>query len=70
MTGYLGSSSQAAPIAALVRALKALNPDAIYLCDPVIGDASGLYVPETTAAAIRGGGAARWKLMVSGIYVK
>jgi hypothetical protein len=53
MTGYLGSSSQAAPIAALVRALKTLNPDAIYLCDPVIGDASGLYVPETTAAAIR-----------------
>jgi pyridoxine kinase len=53
MTGYLGGSSQAAPIAALVRALKTLNPDAIYLCDPVIGDASGLYVPETTAAAIR-----------------
>ncbi len=53
MTGYLGSSSQAAPIAALVNALKALNPDAIYLCDPVIGDASGLYVPEATAAAIR-----------------
>ena len=53
MTGYLGSSAQAAPVAALVKALKALNPDAVYLCDPVIGDAAGLYVPEATAAAIR-----------------
>ena len=40
-------------VAALVKALKTLNPDAVYLCDPVTGDASGLYVPEETAAAIR-----------------
>ncbi len=53
MTGYLGSASQAAPIAMLVKALKSINPDAIYLCDPVIGDGTGLYVPEATAAAIR-----------------
>ena len=53
LTGYLGSATQAAPVAALINALKALNPDAVYLCDPVIGDTSGLYVPEATAAAIR-----------------
>ncbi len=53
MTGYLGSARQAEPVAALVKALKTLNPDAVYLCDPVTGDASGLYVPEETAAAIR-----------------
>lgn len=53
MTGYLGSATQAEPAARLVRALKKLNPDAVYLCDPVIGDASGLYVPEATADAIR-----------------
>ena len=28
-------------------------PDAIYLCDPVMGDVGGLYVPEATASAIR-----------------
>ena len=53
LTGYLGSAAQAAPVAALVKALKALNPDAVYLCDPVIGDISGLYVAKETAAAIR-----------------
>ncbi len=53
LTGYLGSTSQAGPVAALVRALKGVNPKTVYLCDPVIGDASGLYVPEATAAAIR-----------------
>jgi pyridoxine kinase len=53
LTGYLGSASQAAPIAKLIAAVKALNPNALYLCDPVIGDAGGLYVPEATAIAIR-----------------
>ena len=53
LTGYLGTAAQAAPVALLVKALKALNPDAVYLCDPVIGDISGLYVAKETAAAIR-----------------
>ena len=53
LSGYLGSASQAEPIARLVKAAKARNPGAIYLCDPVIGDEKGLYVPEATAAAIR-----------------
>ncbi|WP_235981651.1 pyridoxal kinase [Methylobrevis albus] len=53
VSGYLGNAAQAGPIAALVAAVKAANPAALYLCDPVIGDAGGLYVPEATAAAIR-----------------
>lgn len=53
LTGYLGDAAQAGPVAALVSAVKARNPDALYLCDPVIGDAGGLYVPEATAMAIR-----------------
>ena len=40
-------------MARLVGAVRKANPDVLYLCDPVIGDQSGLYVPETTAAAIR-----------------
>lgn len=53
LSGYLGEAGQAAAVADLVRAVKARNPGATYICDPVIGDAAGLYVPEATAAAIR-----------------
>ncbi|MEI2299086.1 pyridoxal kinase PdxY [Ensifer sp. MJa1] len=53
LSGYLGSPGQADGVARLVTALRARNPDLIYACDPVIGDAGGLYVPEATANAIR-----------------
>ena len=53
LTGYLGSAEQAAPIARLIKAVKARSPDALYVCDPVIGDRGGLYVPQATAEAIR-----------------
>ncbi|GGB03079.1 pyridoxal kinase [Brucella endophytica] len=53
LTGYLGQASQAASIARLVETIKAKNPQVLYLCDPVIGDKEGLYVPEATAIAIR-----------------
>lgn len=52
LSGYLGGPEQASAIASLVAAVKARNPKALYLCDPVIGDAGGLYVPEATAQAI------------------
>ncbi len=52
LTGYLGDANQAAPVAKLIATVKALNPKATYLCDPVIGDDKGLYVPEATANAI------------------
>ena len=53
ISGYLGDALQAAAIAKLVTAVKAENPNAIYVCDPVIGDDGGLYVPVETAVAIR-----------------
>jgi pyridoxal kinase len=53
LTGYLGEAGDAAALAGLVDAVKARNPGALYLCDPVIGDDERLYVPEATAAAIR-----------------
>ncbi|MCV0428962.1 MAG: pyridoxal kinase, partial [Roseibium sp.] len=58
ITGYLGHADQASAIAKLVRAVKAANPEAPYLCDPVMGDRTsasggGLYVPKATAEAIR-----------------
>ncbi|NRP17113.1 Pyridoxine/pyridoxal/pyridoxamine kinase [Ensifer adhaerens] len=53
LSGYLGSVGQADGVARLVTTLRARNPDLVYACDPVIGDAEGLYVPEATATAIR-----------------
>lgn len=53
LTGYLGDPSQATSITKLVHAVKAQTPEALYICDPVIGDLGGLYVPETTANAIK-----------------
>lgn len=53
LSGYLGDAGQAEAVAAVVGAVKAKNPQAIYLCDPVIGDRGGLYVRPELAEAIR-----------------
>ncbi len=53
LSGYLGDAAQAEPIADLVGAVRAANPQAVYCCDPVIGDEAGLYVDAATAAAVR-----------------
>nr|WP_040305514.1 pyridoxal kinase [Ahrensia sp. R2A130] len=56
VTGYFGSAGQVAAVAELVDAVKAANPQAIYLCDPVMGDVvdgeGRLYVPQAQADAI------------------
>jgi pyridoxine kinase len=39
-------------VARLVGAVREANPEALYMCDPVIGDAGGLYVPEALARAM------------------
>jgi pyridoxine kinase len=53
LSGYLGDAAQAGAVAGLVAALRGRDRQGIYLCDPVIGDESGLFVPGATAAAIR-----------------
>jgi pyridoxine kinase len=53
MSGYLGNAAQASSVARLVKTIKEKNRKVLYLCDPVIGDEKGLYVPEATAIAIR-----------------
>ena len=53
MTGYIGSLEQVPAMVGLIRKLKAANPQAIYLCDPVMGEERGLYVDERIAEAIR-----------------
>jgi pyridoxine kinase len=53
ISGFFDNIGQIEAVARMVRALKQRNPDFLYLCDPVIGDFGGLYVPETIASAIR-----------------
>jgi pyridoxine kinase len=53
LSGYLGHPAQAEAVAGLVKAVKKVSPEVPYLCDPVIGDLGGLYVPEETARSIR-----------------
>jgi pyridoxine kinase len=53
VSGFLASETQAQAVAEFVRTVKAARPDALYLCDPVIGDEGQLYVAEPLANAIR-----------------
>ncbi|MCO5070283.1 MAG: pyridoxal kinase PdxY [Rhizobiaceae bacterium] len=53
LSGYLGDAAQVSAVASLVRTLKARNPRATYICDPVIGDVGGLYVTQALATGIR-----------------
>lgn len=52
ITGYLGAADQAGAVAGIVARLKALNPGALYLCDPVFGDDGGAYAKPGVAEAI------------------
>lgn len=53
VTGYFGSAGQVSAAARMIETLKQNNPQVLFLCDPVIGDAGGLYVPAAIAEAIR-----------------
>ncbi|TCD13857.1 pyridoxal kinase PdxY [Oricola cellulosilytica] len=53
LTGYLGSPEQAEAIAGFIAAARRVNPNLLHVCDPVIGDRSGLYVSEAVAEEIR-----------------
>jgi pyridoxine kinase len=47
LSGYLGSAANGAAIIDAVRAVKAANPQAVYCCDPVMGESGrGYYVAE------------------------
>jgi len=43
LTGYIGDDEQIDAMVEAVDRVKEANPDAIYVCDPVIGDKSGPY---------------------------
>jgi pyridoxine kinase len=54
LTGYIPTAEHARLCERWIIRLRALNPDAVYLCDPIIGDEpAGIYIEEAAAAAIR-----------------
>lgn len=52
LTGYLGDPEQVSAILDIVERIKAANPKAIFVCDPVLGDDGSLYVSEAIADAV------------------
>lgn len=53
ITGYMGDAAQVPAIARLIERVRELNPDVLYLCDPIIGDHGRLYVADAVAENIR-----------------
>lgn len=54
ITGYIGSVDVLESTAKFIKEIKELYPDRPYICDPVMGDVIGLYVPEEVAQALAG----------------
>lgn len=52
LTGWLGRAGMAEAAKRIVGTWRAANPAGLYLCDPVLGDDGGLYVPADLAEAI------------------
>lgn len=54
LTGYLPSAEHVRAVERLITRLRAARPDAMIVCDPVLGDhPGGLYVPQDSAEAVR-----------------
>lgn len=54
LTGFFPSAEHVRLTEAVIDRVRALRPDALIVCDPVLGDgAEGLYVPEAVAEAVK-----------------
>lgn len=54
LTGYLPSPEHVRIVEALIVRLRVLRPEALVVCDPVLGDhPEGLYVPPAVAEEVR-----------------
>jgi pyridoxine kinase len=53
LSGYIALPEQAGVILDAVSRVKAANPAALFVCDPVIGDAGAAFVKPEIAEAIR-----------------
>jgi pyridoxine kinase len=55
LTGYLGTAEQVGVILDVIQRIKAANPKAVFICDPVLGDDGKLFVSDAIADAMLNG---------------
>jgi pyridoxine kinase len=55
LSGYVGAPEQVAVILDAVDRVKAANPKAVFVCDPVLGDDGKLFVKDAIAEAVLNG---------------
>lgn len=54
LTGYLPTPAHVTIAETAIDRVRSLNPDALYICDPILGDdPKGLYIAEDAAFALR-----------------
>lgn len=54
LTGYLPSAGHATWVARLIKRMREISPQIIYVCDPILGDdPEGLYIDAAAAAVVR-----------------
>jgi pyridoxine kinase len=54
LTGYVPTAGHAEFCASWIARIKTFNPNAIYLCDPIIGDEpGGIYIDKAAANGVR-----------------
>ncbi|XP_031396295.1 pyridoxal kinase isoform X2 [Punica granatum] len=53
LTGYIGSVSFLDTVLEVVKKLRSVNPNLVYVCDPVMGDEGKLYVPQDLVSVYR-----------------
>lgn len=53
LTGYIGSLSFLECVLHVVEKLRSINPNLIYVCDPVMGDEGTFYIPQDLVPVYR-----------------
>lgn len=53
LTGYIGSLSFLECVLRVVEKLRSVNPNLIYVCDPVMGDEGTFYIPQNLVPVYR-----------------
>ena len=67
--GYLGAAETGPVVLDAVAAVKAANGDALYCCDPVIGDAAeGVYVADGVAEFLKSEAVGRADILVPNAF--
>jgi len=69
LSGYLGAAAVGDVVLAAVDRARRCNPDAFYVCDPVMGDhGRGLYVSEAVAAFMRDRAVPRARIVTPNLF--